>query len=66
MGDEAHVDEMCRAAAVDPETMIGICEGGFPLTADDRCQFCGATWKDKCARRDYGLSQPYHIAPHQK
>lgn len=55
MTKESHVDEMRRAAAsVDPETMIGLCEGGFPITGD-ACQFCGATWKDKCGRADREL-----------
>jgi hypothetical protein len=51
-----HIAEMRHAAAaVDPDTMIGLCEGGFPITAE-RCQICGATYETKCGRADRGPS----------
>lgn len=45
-----HIEDMKRAAEIiEHEPFIGICAGGFPIRAD-RCEFCGATWEDRCGR----------------
>lgn len=57
MTTESHVEEMRRAAIIAAsKNMIGFCEGGFPLTGGEACQFCGATWEDECGRKTRALS----------
>lgn len=64
MKTESHIEEMRRAAVIaTSENMIGFCEGGFPLTGGAACEFCGATWKDNCGRKNRAISTSNHAEP---
>lgn len=54
------VEEMKLAAdLISREDHIGLCAGGFPvILSQDECRFCGATYKEKCRRREQSSATP--------